>query len=82
MESKETLTWLSKRFGIPEEDIVWYNSGICYSRIVVRTEESANKVHKSVVHESVNGGMLHGMPLGGISKYKNESGELVYDVTC
>lgn len=79
---KETLNYLSKRFDIPEEDIVSYNSGICYSRIVVRTQESANKVHDSVKDNTVNGGMFDGMQLGGIRKYKNEFGKLLYDVTC
>ena len=82
MESKETLKWLSERFGIPESDIVWYNSGICYSRIIVKTKESAMKVHDLVSNETVNGGLLHGMHLGGFVPYKNESGEIEYDVMC
>lgn len=82
MESEKTLQWLSGRFGIPKEDIVWYNSGSCYSRIVVKTEASAKKVHDVVCHETVNGGMLGGMPLGGISKSPNKDGSIYYDVTC
>lgn len=74
----EDKKWLSERFGIPEEDILWYNSGSCYSRIVVRTKESADKVHEKVKKDTVNGGMLHGMPLGGISEMKDGT----FDVTC
>lgn len=64
----ETRKYLNKRFGIEPSDILFYNSGICYSRIVVRTKESADKVSEAVQGETVNGGMLHGMPLGGITK--------------
>lgn len=80
MVSKGTSVWLSRRFGIPEEDIVFYNAGICYSRIVVKTEESAQAVSKKVNGEAVNGGMLDAMPLGGISKFRNEAHGVVYEV--
>jgi hypothetical protein len=73
--------WLAKRFDIPVEDILWYNAGICYSRITVRSRESALKVREAVRHDSVNGGMLDGMQLGGISKMCDDSG-YYYDVTC
>ena len=82
MESKETIKWLSGRFNIPAEDILWYNPGICYSRIRVKTREAAENVHNAVKHETVNGGMLHGMPLGGISEGKNQDDNVYYDVTC
>jgi len=79
---KNEFDWLAKRFGIPESDILWYNSGICYSRIQVRTRESAEKVSKAVQGETVNGGMLDGMPLGGISEYHDSNDKILFDVTC
>jgi hypothetical protein len=79
---KEDLKYLSKRFGIPEEDIIWFNSGICYSRIQVKTVESANKIRESVKNDTVNGGMLDGMPLGGISFHASDDGNNYFDVTC
>ena len=75
--TQETKQWLSKEYGIPTEDIVWYNSGICYSRIMVKTEESAKKVQESVKDQYVNGGWYDGMSLGGYTKYENG-----YDVMC
>jgi hypothetical protein len=82
MESKETLKWLSKRFGISEEEIVWYNSGICYSRIGVTTRDAAEKVSKAVQGGTANGGLLDGMPLGGISESHDKNGNVIFDVTC
>jgi hypothetical protein len=78
----EDKKWLSERFGIPEDDIIWYNSGICYSRIHVKTYESAIKVSKAVSSGVVNGGLLDGMPLGSFSKYMAKDGSIYYDVTC
>lgn len=77
----EDLKWLSERFGIPESDILWYNSGCCYSRIGVLTHTSAEKVRDKVKGDAANGGMLDGMPLGGISEIK-DAGHIYYDVTC
>ena len=82
MISQETKDWASKKFDIPAKDIVWYNHGSCYDRIIVKTEESAKKVHEKVKGERVNGGMLDGMPLGGISELKSQDGIIEYDVTC
>jgi hypothetical protein len=80
---QSTKEWLSKRFGIPEDDVIWYNAGCCYSRVGVKSRESAEKVNNTVNRETVNGGMLDGMPLGGISEYKDEkTGKIQYDVTC
>jgi hypothetical protein len=79
---KNDLDYLSKRFGIPESEILWFNSGICYSRIQVRTRKSADKVRSVVKGNFVNGGMLDGMPLGGISVYKDSNGDIYYDITC
>ena len=77
---QETREWLSKQYGIDPESISWYNSGICYSRIIVFDEETANKIAKQVEMFTVNGGMLHGMPLGYIHSYKDENGVQVFDV--
>lgn len=78
MIDKETQQWLSEKFDIPTEDVLWYNSGICYSRILVNTEESANKVREKVKDYTVNGGWYHGMSLGGYTKTQ----EGHYDVMC
>jgi len=82
IEKLETAKWLSERFGIPAEDVVWYNSGICYSRAIVKTRASAEKISQSVRGDTVNGGFLHGMPLGGISEHKEENGDIYFDVNC
>jgi len=82
MEQEDVKRWAAERFGIPIEDIVWYNNGICYDRIIVKTEESAKKVREEVKMLTVNGGMLDGMPLGGISEAPQEDGEIYYDVMC
>lgn len=84
IERQETAQWVSKEFGIPAEDVLWYNSGCCYSRVIVATRKSAEKISAKVraEHRTANGGMLDGMPLGGISEYKNEHGNPVCDVTC
>lgn len=66
MSSEESKKqWAAKRFGIPMEDVLWYNSGSCYDRIGVKTKESADKVTEKVKGKTVNGGMLDGMSLGG-----------------
>lgn len=82
MEKKEDFSWLSKRFGISEDEIIWYNSGICYSRIEVKSRQAAEIVHIAVTGQTVNGGLLDGMPLGGISEYKDKKGNIYYDVIC
>lgn len=78
MIDEKTQQWLSKMYGIPENEILWYNSGISYSRIVVETEESALKVREKVKGRTANGGWFDGMPLGSYTKTK----EGHYDVTC
>ena len=82
MITEETKKWCAKEFGIPESDVIWYNSGICYSRIGVLTKESAKKVFQKVNGQTVNGGMFHGMPLGSSRESKREDGTIYYDVTC
>ena len=78
MITQETGQWAAKKFGIPENEIVWYNSGICYDRVVVTTEEAAKKVQEKMKGQFANGGMYHGMPLGNYSK--TSKGE--FDVMC
>jgi hypothetical protein len=79
--TKNDLDYLTRRFGIPESEILWYRSGICYDRIGVTTRESAMKVHDAVKGERVNGGMLDGMPLGEIFEVTRD-GVHYFDVTC
>jgi hypothetical protein len=68
-------------FGINFDEVVWYNGGICYSRVVVLTKEAAERVREKVKNDTVNGGYLHGMPLGGITEI-NRDGVTSYDVMC
>lgn len=75
---EETKQWLSEKFSIPTDDILWYNSGTCYDRIGVKTEESAKKVTQAVRGGYVNGGMYDGMPLGSCSP----SNDGTYDIMC
>ncbi len=71
----------SKRFGLKTDEVLFYNSGICYDRIVVTTMRAARKVAKAVKGRTVNGGYLDGMPLGGISEEKRED-KVAYSVYC
>lgn len=85
MSSEEaTKEWAAQEFGIPVNEIVWYNSGSCYDRIGVTTKESADKVSAKVEGQVANGGMLDGMPLGGQTYYPEDEKCKVgyYDVTC
>lgn len=66
-ELERSRDYAVKRFGIKPEEFVWYNSGICYDRIIVNTEEAALKVAAAVQGRSVNGGWFDGMPLGQLS---------------
>lgn len=78
----EDAKWAADRFGINPADFYWYHSGTCYDRIAVLTEEAAKKVGESVAGQTANGGVFHGMPLGGYSKYTNDKGITYYDVYC
>ena len=71
----------AKRFGLKTEEVLFYNSGICYDRIVVTTMRAARKVAKAVEGRTANGGYFHGMPLGGISDTKHD-GKKAYSVYC
>lgn len=78
--SQDTKDWLTKRFGIEEKDIEFYNSGICYSRIGVNNEEAAKKVCENTIG-AVNGGMFDGMRLGMMPKpTKNSAGIPIWDI--
>lgn len=80
---KKTAEWLGKRFKVPATEFLWYNGGVCYSRVLVKTREAAEKVSGAVKKEgrTANGGWFHGMPLGGIEK-SSFNGEEAWDVTC
>jgi hypothetical protein len=71
----------AKRFGLKPDEVLFYNRGICYDRIVVTTMQSARKVAKSVEGETVNGGYFDGAPLGGISE-ATVKGIKGFDVRC
>jgi hypothetical protein len=71
----------AKRFGIKPDEVLFYNRGICYDRIVVTTMQAARKVAESVKGDTANGGFLDGMPLGGISDTKHD-GKQAYSVYC
>lgn len=71
----------AKRFGLMPLDVLFYNQGICYDRIVVTTMRAAKKVAKSVEGDTANGGYFDGMPLGGIRETTHD-GKKAYDVTC
>jgi hypothetical protein len=71
----------AKRFGLKPDEVLFYNSGICHDRIVVTTMRAAKKVAKSVEGDTVNGGYLDGMPLGGINETKHD-GKQAFSVYC
>jgi hypothetical protein len=75
----EAKAYAIKQFGLKPEEVVGYNSGICYSKVWVTTREAAEKVSKQIKKQGgeVNGGMFHGMPLGGISEYGGQ-----FEVMC
>ena len=79
MEVDSTKLWASRQFGIAVEDIAWYHSGTCYDRIGVKNRVAADAVAKTVKGEHVNGGMLHGMELGGITVDPSTG---IYGVVC
>jgi hypothetical protein len=69
--------YAAERFSIPLDEVVWFNSGICYSRVVTTTLSAAKKVAAASNNKTCNGGWFDGMPLGGISR----NGEN-YDTMC
>lgn len=79
-KQQESNKWAADRFGVPVDTVKWYNSGICYDRICVTTKEAADKVTAACEGQTVNGGMFHGMGLGGQThcKKENYNGEWPY----
>lgn len=71
----------AKRFGLKLDEVLFYNRGICYDRIVVTTRQAAKEVAKSVEGETVNGGYFDGAPLGGITE-ATIHGVKGFSVTC
>lgn len=79
--SAEAREYGAKLFGLKAEEVLFYNRGICYDRIVVTTMQAARKVAKAVKGETVNGGYFDGAPLGGISEATID-GVKGFDVRC
>jgi hypothetical protein len=71
----------AKRFGLRVDEVLFYNRGICYDRVVVTTMRAARKVAKSVEGDTVNGGYFDGAPLGGITE-ATINGIKGFDVRC
>ena len=78
----EIATRMARRFGIPVEEIHWYNGGFCYDRLIVTTKTAADRVSAVVKDRRANGGWFNGMPLGGQNQFKAKDGTLMYEVTC
>lgn len=72
----EGRKYMSDKYGIPIEQCKFYHSGICFDRAAVTTMEAAKKI-ASQVTGTVNGGYMHGVPLGQISKVMDW-----HEVTC
>jgi len=70
--------YAAQRFGLNESEIIGYNSGCCYDKIWVTTMDAAKKVSAGVEGETVNGGMFHDMPLGGITP----DSDGIFEVMC
>lgn len=70
--------WLSDRFNVPADSVLWYNSGCCYSRIALTTKRAAKAAAKAVAGETVNGGWFDGMPLGAITEIAARDGAPSY----
>lgn len=77
--SKESIAWLTATFNVTAEEIIGHNSGNCYGKLWVKTEDAAKRAAETVKGEKVNGGMFHGMALGGIHSY-GDHGETVWEV--
>jgi hypothetical protein len=69
--------YAAQRFGIPIKEVVWFNCGSSYNRVITTTLSAAKKVAASSKNGSCNGGWFNGMSLGGISR----NGEN-YDTMC
>ena len=62
---------------------VWTNSGVCYSRALYLDREVALKVaeHVAASGGTVNGGYLHGAPLGAVTEVTTAKGGPGWEVT-
>lgn len=80
-QNARAKAYAAERFGLPVSDVIGYHSGICYSKIWVRTLASAKKVSEAVKGETVNGGWFDGMSLGGIDTSLDKEVTL-YEVIC
>lgn len=67
---QDSKIWAANKYGVPEDSVIAYNSGICYDRIWVNSKESADTISAKVTG-TVNGGMFDGMPLGNIQKHND-----------
>lgn len=65
---------------VPDTNPTWHHSGICYSRVQYATEDEARRVAEYVRSQggTVNGGMLHGSPLGQVSGSDEFGWEVTY----
>lgn len=75
--STDDKKWAAEKFGISPEEVIWYNSGSCYDRVIVSTKAAAQKVARAVKGGTANGGWYHGLPLGVITERGGR-----FDVTC
>lgn len=78
LQRLESIKWAAARFGLSDSDVLWYNAGSCYDTVLVTSRDAADKVAKYVAGERANGGMLDGMPLGGIVEESSSR----FRVTC
>ena len=68
--SKDQIDFFKSQYNVGPEEVEFHNSGICYSSIIVNSREAAERV-SACTNGTVNGGWLHGMPLGGIREEKD-----------
>ena len=62
-QNAKAIAYAAQRFGLKLDEVTGYNGGCCYDKVWVTTREAAEKVAAKVKGDTVNGGMLHGMPL-------------------
>lgn len=74
----EALAYFAQRFDLKPEEVLGCNSGSCYDKIWVTTQEAAAKVAAAVKEETVNGGWFDGMSLGAITP----DGKGGFEVMC
>jgi hypothetical protein len=76
--SESDRNWIAGKFGIDVNEIVTHHSGNCYDRCIVRSMAAAEKVKAAVAGQTINGGYMHGLPLGSITKIDDNR----FSVTC